>query len=82
MKYVQLLTKLEAHEFKVAHHSLYHVAAFDHLCVMNICECTHLVNSKYCDGSVSGQFDAPVFDQVRLQDARFKHVLHSGAVCL
>lgn len=44
--------------------------------------CTHLVNSQYCDGSVGSQFDAPVFDQVRLQDAGFKHVFDGGALSL
>lgn len=44
--------------------------------------CTHLVNPQYCDGSVGGQFDAPVFDQIRLQHATLQHVLQCGTFTL
>lgn len=46
------------------------------------CPCTHLVDSQNCDGSVSGQFNAPVFDQVGLQNTTLEDVLHSWSISL
>lgn len=50
--------------------------------VLYKCFSTHLINSQYCDGGIGGQLDAPVFDQVRLQNTSFKHVLHCRAISL
>lgn len=44
--------------------------------------CTHLVDSKYCDGSVRGKLDAPVLDQIRIHNSSFKHVLDSRTISL
>ena len=44
--------------------------------------CMYLVHSQHCDGGVGCQFDSPVFDQVRVQNTGFEHVLYNRAISL
>lgn len=57
---------------------------FSSTVMLRPCMCVHvyLVHSQNCDGGIGCKFDSPVFDQVRVQDTGFKHVLHNRAVSL